>query len=187
MGKLRNNALQCVLEHHTKRNADCVTAPLAILWAIKVRTGDRAGLWPVVKEQLERPPACYTGRGNFGATVQYDRTQTYSNQPLPNGDQSGRNEKGQFVKGCPGGPGNPNAASVGKNRARLFEIVRTSDIELAVKTMRDVMRSGKDSDRLNAARLLLDRALGPYQAVDIEERLTQLEQLLTEAVQHQSK
>ena len=110
-----------------------------------------------------------------------------SSQPLPNGGQTGRNASGQFVKGCPGGPGNPAAALVGRNRARLYEIIRTADIELAVKTMRDVMRGGKDSDRLNAARLLLDRALGPYQAVDIEERLTQLEQLLAAKLQHEFK
>ena len=108
-------------------------------------------------------------------------------QPSANGDQSGRNAKGQFVKGCPGGPGNPHAAQVGKNRARLYQIIRAADIDLAVKTMRDVMRKGKDSDRLNAARLLLNRALGPIVAVDFEERLTQAEQLLAERFQHGSK
>ena len=110
-----------------------------------------------------------------------------SSLPSANGDQSGRKANGQFAKGNPGGPGNPNAAQVGKNRARLYEIIRTADIDLAVKTMRNVMRRGKDTDRLNAARLLLDRALGPYQAVDLEERLTQLEQLLATAIQHQFK
>ncbi len=109
--------------------------------------------------------------------------------PSANGGQTaaGRDAGGRFAPGNPGGPGNPNAAQVGKNRARLYEIIRTADIELAVKTMRNVMRSGKDSDRLNAARLLLDRALGPILALDIEERLTQLEQLLAAAIQHESK
>ncbi len=90
------------------------------------------------------------------------------------------------MKGCLGGPGNPNAARVGKNRARLYEIIRAADIELAVKTMREVMRSGKDSDRLAAARLLLDRALGPIAALDIEERLAEVERLAAE-LQHESK
>jgi hypothetical protein len=110
-----------------------------------------------------------------------------SRQPSPNGDQSGRNAKGQFVKGCVGGPGNPQAALVGRNRARLYEIIRTADIELAVRTMRDVMQNGKDSDRLAAARLLLDRALGPIAAVDFEDRLAQAERFLVEELQHESK
>jgi hypothetical protein len=108
-------------------------------------------------------------------------------QRLPNGEHAGRKANGQFAKGCPGGPGNPHAAQVGKNRARLYEIIRAADIELAVRTMREVMRNGKDSDRLAAARLLLDRALGPIQSVDFDERLTQAEQLLAAAIQHESK
>jgi len=110
-----------------------------------------------------------------------------SSLPSANRDPTGRNAKGQFVKGCVGGPGNPNAALVGRNRARLYEIIRTSDIELAVTTMRDVMQHGKDSDRLAAARLLLDRALGPIVAVDFEERLAQAERFLVEELQHESK
>ena len=103
--------------------------------------------------------------------------------PSANRQQTGRTANGQFAKGNSGGPGNPQAALVGKNRARLYEIVRAADIELAVKTMRDVMRNGKDSDRLAAARLLLDRALGPSAAVDFEERLAQAERLLAEELQ----
>ena len=103
-----------------------------------------------------------------------------SSVPSTNGDQTGRNAKGQFALGNAGGPGNPHAALVGKNRARLYEIIRAADIDLAVKTIRSVMRNGKGSDRLNAVRLLLNRALGPIQAVDIEDRLTQLERLAGE-------
>jgi hypothetical protein len=113
-----------------------------------------------------------------------------SRLPSPNGPQTaaaGRDARGRFTLGNGGGPGNPHAAQVGKNRARLYEIIRAADIELAVRTMRDVMRSGKDSDRLAAARLLLDRALGPIQSVDFDERLTQAEQLLAAAIQHESK
>ena len=109
--------------------------------------------------------------------------------PSANGGQTaaaGRDAGGRFVKGNGGGPGNPAAAQVGKNRARLYEIIRAADIDLAVKTMREMMRTGKDSDRLAAARLLLDRALGPIQAVDIEERLAEVERLAAE-LQHGSK
>lgn len=101
-------------------------------------------------------------------------------QPLTNGEQTGRNANGHFAKGNAGGPGNPHAALVGRNRARLYEIIRAADIDLAVRTMRDVMRKGKHSDRLAAARMLLDRALGPIVAVDFEERLAELERLAGE-------
>jgi len=110
-----------------------------------------------------------------------------SRLPSPNGPQTGRKANGQFAKGNGGGPGNPHAALVGKNRARLYEIIRTGDIELAVKTMRAIMRKGKDSDRLAAARLLLDRALGPIVALDFDERLAELERRLAAELQRESK
>lgn len=135
----------------------------------------------IENEQLERPPTCYTCQkcltSNERSMIERRRI---SSQPSTNGDQTGRNARGQFVKGCPGGPGNPHAALVGKNRARLYEVIRAADIDLAVKTMRDVMRNGKDSDRLAAARLLFDRSLGPIVAVDFEERLAELERLAGE-------
>ena len=77
--------------------------------------------------------------------------------PSPNGGQSGRDPRGRFAKGN-GGPGNPYAAEVGKRRARLMKAIRNKDIDQAVKVMREVMAGGKDSDRLAAAKLLLDRA-----------------------------
>ncbi len=139
-----------------------------------------------MKEQVERATVLLYCRGIFRATTQMIERRRIQRQPSPNRDQSGRNSKGQFVKGCLGGPGNPNAARVGKNRARLYEIIGAADIDLAVKTMREMMRTGKDSDRLAAARLLLDRALGPIAALDIEERLAEVERLAAE-LQHGSK
>jgi hypothetical protein len=108
-------------------------------------------------------------------------------KPSANGEHTGRKANGQFAKGNPGGPGNPHAALVGRNRARLYEIIRTGDIELAVRTMREVMRKGRDSDRLAAARLLLDRALGPIVAVDFEERIAELERRLAAELQRESQ
>jgi hypothetical protein len=95
--------------------------------------------------------------------------------PSPNGTQTGRDSRGRFGKGNPGGPGNPYAAEVGKRRARLMKAIRDKDIDQAVKVMREVMNTGRASDRLAAAKLLLDRALGPAIEVDLIERLEQLE------------
>ena len=60
-----------------------------------------------------------------------------------------------------------------------MKAIRNKDIDQAVKVMREVMAGGKDSDRLAAAKLLLDRALGPIVEADLLERLKQLEAALT--------
>ena len=49
--------------------------------------------------------------------------------------------------------------------------------------MREVMASGKDSDRLTAAKLLLDRALGPSVEADLLARLDRLEAVLEDRTQ----
>jgi hypothetical protein len=95
--------------------------------------------------------------------------------PSTNGPQTGRDSCGRFAKGNAGGPGNPYAAEVGKRRARLMKAIRNKDIDQAVKVMREVMADGRDSDRLTAAKLLLDRALGPIVEADLIERLEALE------------
>ena len=91
--------------------------------------------------------------------------------PSTNGRQTG----GRFAKGNPGGPGNPFAAQVGKYRARLYKAIKTKDVDAAVEVMREVMDKGKDSDRLAAARLLLERAMGAPVELDIIQRLETLE------------
>lgn len=98
--------------------------------------------------------------------------------PSPNGPQTGRDSRGRFGRGNPGGPGNPFAAEVGKRRARLITAIKNRDIDQAVKVMREVMKAGRDSDRLAAAKLLLDRAIGPIVEADLIERLEKLETLL---------
>jgi hypothetical protein len=101
-----------------------------------------------------------------------------SESPSPNGPQSGRDSHGRFSKGNPGGPGNPFAAEVGKRRSRLMKAIRNEDITQAVSVMRQVMATGKDTDRLMAARLLLDRAIGPTLPADVIERIEKLEAAL---------
>jgi hypothetical protein len=99
-------------------------------------------------------------------------------RPSPNGEQTGRDTRGRFAKGNRGGPGNPFAAEVGKRRARLMKAITDRDVDQAVKVMREVMKKGKDSDRLAAARLLLERAIGPIVEADVLERIESLEAVL---------
>ena len=99
--------------------------------------------------------------------------------PSANGRQTdGRDPRGRFAAGNRGGPGNPFAAEVGKRRARLIKAIRDKDMNQAVKVMREVMADGKDSDRLAAAKLLLDRAIGPIVEADLIRRLEILERTL---------
>ena len=101
--------------------------------------------------------------------------------PSTNGTQTaapGRGPGGRFSRGNGGGPGNPYAAEVGKHRARLFKAARAKDVDQALKTIREVMAKGKDCDRLAAAKLLLDRLIGPAVELDILERLEILESAL---------
>lgn len=97
-----------------------------------------------------------------------------SDPPSTNGTQTERDQRGRFAKGNSGGPGNPFANDVGKLRARLYRVLRGKDVDQAIKTIREIMGKGKDSDRLTAARLLLDRALGPSEAVDVLQELAEL-------------
>ena len=101
--------------------------------------------------------------------------------PLPT-DGDGRDARGRFAKGNAGGPGNPHAAQVGQLRRRLLQEIKSSDIELAIRTMREVMRDkgAKDADRLRAAETLLERALGKPVELDLIERMEQMERLVAQ-------
>jgi hypothetical protein len=101
-----------------------------------------------------------------------------SETPSTNGTQTARTPGGKFAPGNPGGPGNPNAAEVGKHRAAFFKAVRGSDVALAIKTLRRVMRHGRDSDAIAAAREILNRVIGVPVASDLLERLEMIEQQL---------
>ena len=103
-------------------------------------------------------------------------------EPLSNGGANGKDASGRFVSGnrAAVGRGNPHAAEVGRHRAQFFQSIRDDDVETAVETIREVMNDTKAraSDRLAAARELLDRVLGrPEQAI-ILDKITELEREL---------
>lgn len=92
-----------------------------------------------------------------------------------------RNASGRFAKGNPGGPGNPSLAELNKQsatlRARWERVITERDVDLAIKTLRQVMRKGKrDSDRVRAAVAMLDRLVGRPADSIVEARLAALEE-----------
>lgn len=85
--------------------------------------------------------------------------------PSPNGGNGGRNERGQFVAGNPGGPGNPYARRSAELRRGLLEAVTLQDVQEIAEKLLELAKAGD----IDAARLLLDRLLGkPVQPVVAE-------------------
>ena len=105
-------------------------------------------------------------------------------EPSPKGPANGegRGADGKFRPGWRGGPGNPHAADVGRNRARFLRAIRSTDIGRAIATIRAIMEDGnaKPADRLAAARELLDRVIGKPAQAELLERIERLEQHFAE-------
>lgn len=86
------------------------------------------------------------GKDNGGAVV-----------PSPNGGTNGhRNELGQFVKGNPGGPGNPNCKHLYKCRAAYNKKAQPRRIGNIGEAM---LRRAERGD-FDAMKYVLDRSLG---------------------------
>lgn len=114
-------------------------------------------------------------------------SETVSNgNPIGPSSGDGRGPNGRFAKGNAGGPGNPNLATLNRHRHAMLKGVNGRDIRRAMQTMIKIMDDpeAKDSDRLQAAKLLLDRVLGTPAQADVEERISRLEQLLAERNAH---
>ena len=94
-------------------------------------------------------------------------------EPTANGN-NGRDNRGRFTEGNPGGPGNPQAKRVGELRFALLGAVTEDDVREVIAS---VVQKAKDGDMV-AARVLFDRVLGPAVAADILERITALEELV---------
>src|SRR5689334_10197691 len=87
-------------------------------------------------------------------------TQSTTAETPPTG---GRDGKGRFTKGNPGGPGNPFARRVAALRTALLEVVTEDDIQEAAKRLIEKARQGD----LAAIRLLYAYTLGkPAATVD---------------------
>lgn len=103
--------------------------------------------------------------------------------PLPNGSNgsSGRDCLGRFQKGNAGGPGNPLARKASQLRSMLMRSVTASELRNVVKALVQAAIAGD----VQAARVLLDRVLGPPTPLDYEERLAALEQVARDRLQSQ--
>jgi hypothetical protein len=79
--------------------------------------------------------------------------------PVANG---GRADSGKFGPGNKFGKGNPRLKAIGEFQRALAEAATAADVELALKTIRDVMNdaAAKAADKLNAAALMLNRLCG---------------------------
>ena len=89
-----------------------------------------------------------------------------------NGNGGGRGANGRFLVGNPGGPGSPYVKKVAALRSALFAAVSARDLRAIIKKMVEEAKAGD----VAAARLLLDRLLGPCLEMDLIERLENLEQ-----------
>jgi hypothetical protein len=84
-------------------------------------------------------------------------------RPFPNGDNGRDARSGRFVKGNPGGPGNPTFRKLAAARRALIEAVTHHDLKaLAAALLKQAL--GGDHE---AARILLSYVVGkPVNAVD---------------------
>jgi hypothetical protein len=85
-----------------------------------------------------------------------------------------RDESGRFLPGNPGGAGNPFALQAARLRSALYDAVTPNDLAAVIQVLVAKAKEGS----VPAARELLDRLLGKPEAIDLLERLGQLEELL---------
>jgi hypothetical protein len=79
-----------------------------------------------------------------------------ASSPSPNGG-NGRDARGRFALGNPGGPGNPHNRRMARFRAAMLRTVTVADVEAVVRMLVDKAKGGD----LDAAKMLFDRVLGP--------------------------
>ena len=79
--------------------------------------------------------------------------------PIPNGT-NGRDERGRFAKGNPGGPGNPLARRAQELRTAAMGAVTADDMRGVIRRLVDMAKEGD----VQAARLVLERTLGKVTA-----------------------
>lgn len=94
---------------------------------------------------------------------------------MPKKDKHGftRDERGHFVKGTKPGPGNPYASKQHQWR-RAFAEASTPE---RMRDVIDQLFALAIQGDLSAIQEVLKRGMGPYEAVDIQERLDELQQV----------
>lgn len=84
----------------------------------------------------------------------------------------GRDRRGRFGPGNKAGRGNPLAGKVQRLRAAMVAAVKPNDLREVIAGLLDAAKAGD----VQAAKLLFDRCLGPAAALDIDIRISDLEQ-----------
>ena len=90
--------------------------------------------------------------------------------PLANRN-NGRDGKGRFRPGCKPGPGNPMFRQIHEVRKAILAGVTPEDV---TEIIRRLVKDAKRGDKL-AARIVLERVLGPAVAIDLVARIEELE------------
>jgi hypothetical protein len=96
-----------------------------------------------------------------------------SKAPSPTG-ANGRGPDGRFLPGNRVAKGNPLARQAQELRVALFAAVSPKDLKAVVAKLIQLAKSGD----VAAAKLVLDRVLGPPAEIDLLERLDKLEAAL---------
>lgn len=87
-----------------------------------------------------------------------------------------RDERGLFVKGNKGGPGNPQIAQVARYRKAIWDAVSTQDVQDVIRAM---VTNAKNGD-VAAAKVVLERTAGkpPEEAEKAADDMVALAQFL---------
>lgn len=87
-------------------------------------------------------------------------------------------ERGKFLKGWKGGPGNPYAKRVALLRKAFFDAVTDQDVVEVVENLKNLAKYGEAKDAVPAARVLLGYALGaPNKMADDDEESQERDKL----------
>jgi hypothetical protein len=81
--------------------------------------------------------------------------------PSPNGS-NGRDARGRFIEGNPGGPGNPHARRIAQLRSILLESISDDDFRYVVRRLVHLAKNGGE---LPWIKELFDRTIGKPSAV----------------------
>jgi hypothetical protein len=96
---------------------------------------------------------------------------------------NGRGPRGRFIPGNKAAKGNPFAKRVAALRASLYEAVTPADMEAVVKKLVIQAKAGD----VASIKELLQRLLGPAEAIDLNDRLAAMEAQIEQLVENDSK
>ncbi len=114
-------------------------------------------------------------RGQTGVLAPFDSVQPADTPLRPSGDGQDPTT-GRFVPGNRMGRGNPLARRANQLRVALYRECSAGDLSAVIRRLIDKARDGD----VAAAKVLLERLLGPPVALDVATRIERLEVLLQE-------